>query len=83
MTDRTLTVEEVAQRYAVGPKTVRQWIDAGELRAVNCGRRLGSRKPRFRVTPEALAAFELLRMPTPPPPQTRRRRRDLTTIDRY
>jgi hypothetical protein len=47
----------VAPRYRVGPDKVRAWIQRGELRALNtasarCGR------PRFVVTPEALAAFE-------------------------
>jgi len=70
----TLTVAEVAERYQVAPHTVAGWIKRGELRAVCVNRQLGSRKPRFRITQEALASFELLRTPNPPPPRVRRRK---------
>ena len=73
MVSRALTVREVAERYAVTEHGVLAWIRSGELRAINCGRRPGAKKPRWRVTADALAAFELLRTPSPPPPRTRRR----------
>jgi len=72
VTDRAVTVRELCERYGVGEHTVLAWIRSGELRAVNVGRRQGAGKPRWRVTAEALATFELLRTPQPPPPRTRR-----------
>ena len=74
MTDRAHTVREVAERYAVTGHTVLRWINSGELRAINVGRLPGSKKPRWRVTQEALEVFEIGRMPSPPTPRTRRRR---------
>lgn len=74
MIDRALTVCDLCDRYGVNEHTVLAWIRNGELRALNVGRRLGTKKPRWRVTPEALAAFEALRTPQPPPPRTRRTR---------
>lgn len=69
----TLTVLALAERYAVSQHTVLQWIRTGELRAVDVSRRLGGR-PRWRITPDAMAAFELLRTPTPAPATKRRQR---------
>jgi hypothetical protein len=59
------TVKDLQERYEVTEKTVLSWIHSGELKALQLGRKLGSRKPRWRVTPEALAAFEALRAFTP------------------
>ena len=63
MGERTLSVKDVCERFAVGEHTVLRWIRQGELRAVNCGRSLASKKPRWRVTVEALAAFEQFARP--------------------
>jgi excisionase family DNA binding protein len=71
----TLCVRDICERFGVSEQTVLGWIRSGELRAVNVGRRPGAKKPRWRVTAEALAAFELARTPTPLPPRTRRRKR--------
>jgi excisionase family DNA binding protein len=70
------TVAEVAERYAVTVGTVLAWVKGGELRGINVSRSARSKKPRYRVSAEALAAFESARTPTPPAPATRRRRRD-------
>jgi excisionase family DNA binding protein len=72
---RRLSVRDICERYSVSEHTVLAWIRSGELRAAHVGRKLGARKPRWRISEEALAAFEALRTPTPPPPQTRRRKR--------
>src|SRR5262245_4969728 len=76
-----LTVENLARRYRVSPDKIRGWIARGELRAINtaiavCG------KPRWVITPDALAAFEQKRLggPTPKP---QRRRRTPSVIDFY
>lgn len=70
---RGLTVRDVAARLRVGTSKVRAWIARGQLAALNtadvvCGR------PRWVVTPEALAEFEARRSSAPPPKPARRRR---------
>ena len=79
----TYGIKDVTKRYGVGEHTVLGWIRNGELRAVNVGRTPGARKPRWRITEEALTAFELLRTPTPPPPRTRRRKQCATALEFY
>jgi excisionase family DNA binding protein len=79
----TLSVRDVCGRYGVSEHTVLRWIHSGELRAVNVGRRPGAKKPRWRITQDALAAFEALRTPTPPPPRTRQRRQSADVIEFY
>ena len=68
----TFTVKHLFEHYAVGVHSDLGWISRGELRAINVGRRLGSKKTRWRITVEALAAFERLRRRTPPQPTKRR-----------
>ena len=60
MSDRALTVRDLCDRYGVTEHTVLGWIRSGELRAINVGRSLGTKKPRWRITPEALQAFDAL-----------------------
>jgi hypothetical protein len=72
--NRTYGVPDLCERYAVGPHTVLTWIRSGELRAVNVARRPGGR-PSWRVTAEAVAAFEAARTPTPASPRGRRAKR--------
>jgi excisionase family DNA binding protein len=79
----TLSVRDVCERYGVGEHTVLGWIASGELRAINVGRRSGAKKPRWRITQEALEAFEAQRTPTPPAPRTRRRKRPPGVIEFY
>jgi hypothetical protein len=85
MSERALTVREVADRFVVDPHAVLGWIKNGELRAVNCGRKPGAKKPRWRITPEALAEFERVRQAIPSQVTTRirRRRQPAGIIDRY
>jgi transposase len=79
---RGLTVRDVARRFRVSPDRVRAWIRGGQLAALNtaaarCGR------PRFVVTPEAIAEFEHgLAAATAPKPAPRRKRRP-ATVDFY
>ena len=79
----TLSVHDLTERYGVSEGTVLQWIRSGELRAVNVSRRPGSKKPRWRITAEALATFELARTPAPAPPRMRRRKRPAEVIEFY
>lgn len=83
MSDRALTVQEVAERYAVTDRAVTAWIKSGELRAMSVNRRPGARKPRWRVTAESLRAFELIRSHDPTPPKTRRRKQAANVIEFY
>ena len=55
---------ELARRWRVSPDKVVGWIRSGELAAFNVAARPGGR-PRWRVSPEAMAAFEAARSATP------------------
>jgi excisionase family DNA binding protein len=79
----TLSVRNLCERYGVSEGTVLTWINRGELRAVNVGRRLGAKKPRWRITQEALEAFELARTATPASPRASRRKRPAEIIEFY
>ena len=83
VTDSALTVREVAQRYGVGEHTVLGWIRSGQLRAINVGRNIAAKKPRWRITAEALETFELVRLHTPPQPTRRRRKRQAAATEFY
>lgn len=82
-TSKPSTVRDVCDCYSVGEHTVLGWIRSGELRAVNVARSPDSKKPRWRITTESLAAFELRRTTNPPPPPTRRRRQQHPEINYY
>ncbi len=72
-----LTVPQLAKRFRVSPDKVRGWIKRGELAAINTADRRCAR-PRYVVTPDALAAFERNRqaqVAEPPKPERHRRRR--------
>jgi hypothetical protein len=76
MSSPTFSVKDVAERYGVEVHTVLAWIKSGELApAVNVSRKINSRKPRWRITQQALDDFEALRASTPPPPKLQRRKR--------
>ena len=79
----TLSVRDLCERYGVGEHTVLGWINFGELRAINVGRKPGAKKPRWRITQEALEAFELARTATPPQPRAQRRKRPTDVIEFY
>jgi hypothetical protein len=69
----SLTVSEVAKRYRISRDKVRGFITRGELVAVNVAATLCGR-PRFVITPEALARFEKRREAAfPPKPQRRKK----------
>jgi excisionase family DNA binding protein len=69
-----LTVADVAKRYRVSKDKIRTWIKSGHLPAINTASALCGR-PRFVVTPDALAAFERGRTAGKPKKQARRRKR--------
>ena len=60
-TMKRYTIEEVANLYGVSEPTVVKWIKFGELKAIDVSKKLGSRKPRYRVTEKQLEEFESFR----------------------
>jgi excisionase family DNA binding protein len=79
----TFTVKDLCKRYQVSEHTILALIKSGELRALNVGRKAGAKKPRWRITQEALEAFEPARTPTPLPPRAKRRKRPGNVIEFY
>ncbi len=75
---RYLTPPAVAELLGVDVHKVLIWIKCGQLRAVNVGD--GPQRPRFRISPADLAAFEAARTVQPPMPRIRRRRRQPENI---
>lgn len=75
-TRRYFTPPEIAERLLVSVKKILHWIDTGELLATNTATRRDGR-PRWKISPEALQAFELARASratqAAPRQQTRRR----------
>jgi hypothetical protein len=67
------TPPELARRWRVKDSKIVAWITAGELHAINVANK-GARRPRYRISPDAVQAFELMRSVMPPPKVTRRRR---------
>lgn len=52
------TPPKLAQRWGVKPEKVIAFIRSGELRAFDISKHPGVGKPRFRISPEAVADFE-------------------------
>ena len=77
-TDPLKTTRQVAERLAVNVDKVLGLIHAGELVAIDVSQRAGGR-PRYRIDPADLAAFEQRRRVRPPNSQPRRRRRNSQT----
>lgn len=61
---RNLTPPDVAKRYRVATAKVLRWIRLGELKAINLANR-GCTRPRYSISPEALAEFERSRQVVP------------------
>lgn len=83
MAEHALTPPEVAKRYRVSPDKVRAWILAGQLRAVDVSARPGVGRPRWRIHPADLIAFETSRTAAPPVKPTRRRRKAADVIEYF
>jgi hypothetical protein len=77
---RGYTVRDVAGLLRVGEDKVRGWVKRGEVVAVNTAD--GGCRPRYVITPDALAAFLRGRQAGPPPkPSPRKKRTHL--VDYY
>ena len=70
---RHITPPMLARQYGVKPDKILAWIARGELRAVNVAERIGSR-PRWRISPAAIAEFEHRRAAKPAVKRPRRKR---------
>jgi hypothetical protein len=70
------TVADISARYSVNEHTVLGWIRRGELVAINVGRTPHGRKPRWRISEQALSEFEAKRTPTPAAPRKRKAKAD-------
>jgi excisionase family DNA binding protein len=79
----TYTVNDIANRLGVCEETVLHWIRSGQLAAFNVGRSATAKKPRWRITPQALSDFERGRAAPKPAPTTRRRSYADGIIRRY
>ena len=69
-----LTPPGAAKYLGVSHQKILDWIDSGELRAVNVAARHGGR-PRWRIAEEDLKAFMDRRSSSPEPKVKRRRRK--------
>jgi hypothetical protein len=76
-------VRDISEHHAVSQHTVLEWIKRGELRAINVARRPGAKRQSWRITAEALAAFEAARTSTPPPPRGRKKKQPPDVIKFY
>ena len=77
------TVDDLTIRFGVTVHTVLAWIRSGELKAVNVGRTPARKKPRWRITEQALAQFEAARTPAPPVPRAKRRKQPEGVFEFY
>jgi hypothetical protein len=57
---RRLTVADVAENYGVKEEVVLGWIREGVLKAIDI-RAVGKSRPKWRITPTALAEFDMAR----------------------
>ncbi len=67
-----LTTAEAAKQLKLSTDAVCGLIARGRLRAINVG--LGQRKPRWRISVEALELFLASRSTSPRPPAAKRKR---------
>ena len=77
------TPPEVAKRLRVSADKVRAWIAAGQLRAIDVSARPGIGKPRWRIHPTDLIAFENSRTARPPAKPKPRRRKPADVIQYF
>ncbi len=77
-----LTPKEIAERFGCNLNKVLFWIKSGQLTAVDIAL-TQSKKPRWRISVDALADFERVRSTRPPapPPAPRRRRADASITE--
>jgi hypothetical protein len=73
----TYTVRQIAEKFRVNTSKVCQWIADRHLIAVNVAQTSKGERPRWRITEEALEAFEKSRSTSPAPVKMTRARRKM------
>jgi hypothetical protein len=81
ITEHIFTPPKLGKRWGVSPDKVVRWILAGELAALNLAASPTGR-PRYKITAEAVEAFETRRAVLCPPPRRPRRKR-LASVTEY
>lgn len=79
---RYFSVKYVADRYGTNNSKVGKWIADGVLEAINVATKPNG-VPRWRISPEALAAFEALRKSGAPKPAVKKPRVKAEKIIEY
>ena len=62
----SLTPQQTADQLGVSESTIRKWIRTEELRAVCISKNPNSKKPRFKIEPDAVTEFLQARSTRPP-----------------
>jgi len=78
----TVSPRELADRWGISPDKVLNWIRKGDLCAINVASDR-SMRPKYRISDEAIEAFQRQRQPVPqsPIPHQRRRPRETDVIE--
>lgn len=76
-----LTPPQLARQWGVAPEKIHTLIHSGQLEAVNLATNPNGR-PRWRISAEAIKAFQQHRASKPPAPRRRRRRKRTTAEPR-
>lgn len=77
------TTKQLQERYGVSEPTVLGWINSGQLVALNVAKTAAAKRATWRITPEALAAFEAARAATPAPERKQRKRAPEGVVEFY
>ena len=78
---RKLSPREVSEQWGIATDRVLGWIRSGQLRAINAAGDARSKKPRWLIDVEDLAAFERSRSTSPvSSPNPSRRSRRMSTV---
>lgn len=80
---RAFTPPEVAEILGVNADKIRQFIQTGQLKAVNMTLTGRGQRPRYRILPDDLRAFIDARSTKAPAPKPQRRRQMVTTGKEY
>jgi len=72
------TPPAVAKRLRVTPEKIISLIHSGEIQAVNVALNKDGKRPRWRISEDAVQAFLQNRASKPPVPRRRRRRKRTT-----
>lgn len=67
------TIPQLAKDMSVNERKIREWIDSGQLKAINVSQ--GEQRPRYRISQAQLDAFCKLRETSNPTSKPKRRKR--------